>query len=154
MKPSLFDDLDHLWQPCCGVQIGPPEAILSLALGFRKVVPWHWNRFIVPLERGSQGILAGHAVLGVQKPGAAGSSPSPKMVKEVLKRRKVESLTPFRLPQKPGPNKEQRKFLEMRDKQLGVISADFSRFIAPKRKDSISAQEMVTLGWEIAVQVV
>ena len=94
------------------------EAILSLALGFRKLAPWHWNRFIVPLERGPQGILAGHAVLGVQKPGAHGVI-TPKAAREALKRRKIETLTAFKLPELGGPSQEQRKFLEMRDKQLG-----------------------------------
>lgn len=103
-----------------------PEAILSLALGFRKLAPWHWNRFIVPLERGPQGILAGHAVLGVQKPGAPGVI-TPKAVREALKRRKIEALTAFKLPQLGGPSQEQRKFLEMRDKQLGLLHL-FGRF--------------------------
>ena len=100
------------------------EAILSLSLGFRKLTPWHWNRFIVPLERGAHGILAGHGVLGVQKPGAKSTSstscPSPEMVKETLKRRKVinsDTLTPFKVPLPPPSKQEQQKFFEMRDKQ-------------------------------------
>ena len=90
---------------------------MSLALGFRKLTSWHWNRFIVPLERGPHGILAGHAVLGVQKPPAAGNY-GPKMVREALKRRKLETLTPFRVPEMAKIPKEQKKFIEMRDKQL------------------------------------
>eukprot|EP00434_Breviolum_minutum_P022266 symbB.v1.2.019652.t1/scaffold1584.1/size110534/11 len=99
-------------------------AILSLSLGFRKLTPWHWNRFIVPLERGAHGILAGHGLLGVQKPGAKSTSstscPSPEMVKETLKRRKVinsDTLTPFKVPLPPPSKQEQQKFFEMRDKQ-------------------------------------
>ena len=100
------------------------QAILSLSLGFRKLTPWHWNRFIVPLERGAHGILAGHGLLGVQKPGAKSTSstscPSPEMVKETLKRRKVinsDTLTPFKVPLPPPSKQEQQKFFEMRDKQ-------------------------------------
>lgn len=106
--PPMPQKLDHFAKESI--------AILSLALGFRKLAPWHWNRFIVPLERGPQGILAGHAVLGVQKPGAPGVI-TPKAVREALKRRKIEALTAFKLPQLGGPSQEQRKFLEMRDKQ-------------------------------------
>ena len=80
----------------------------------------------MPLERGPQGILAGHAVLGVQKPGAPGVT-TPKAVREALKRRKIETLTAFKLPQLGGPSQEQRKFLEMRDRQLGLLQL-FGRF--------------------------
>ena len=75
-------------------------------LGFRKVIPWHWNRFIVPLDRGPHGILAGafarsttggflgcslepstgHAILGVLKPGAK-TSDGVGAVKEKLRKR-------------------------------------------------------------------
>lgn len=93
-------------------------AILALSgLGLRKLTAWHWNRFVVPLDRGPHGILAGHALLSVWKPGktAEGSAaPTVSVVKEALKRRGV-ALTAVK---PPGPPKQfDQKFVEMRDKQ-------------------------------------
>ncbi|CAJ1419255.1 unnamed protein product [Effrenium voratum] len=92
-------------------------AVLSIATGMKKLATWQWNRFVVPLDRGPQGILAGHAVLGVLGPGMK-SLPNLQTVKDALKKRGV-ALTPFKLPLPPGKSQsqEEEKFAEMRDKQ-------------------------------------
>jgi len=90
--------------------------ILSVGLGFRKIAAWHWNRFVVPLDRGSQGIIAGHALLAVLGPGSKKTSFVPQTVKEALKRRQI-SVMPFALPIYQPPKQQQQKFAEMRDRQ-------------------------------------
>merc|ERR1712232_600935 len=42
-------------------------AIASLGLGLKEIISWHWNRFVVPLDRGPSGIFAAHALIGVLK---------------------------------------------------------------------------------------
>merc|ERR1719310_1334335 len=44
-------------------------AIIGIGLRPRMAATWHWNRFVVPLDRGEQGILAAHALVGVARPG-------------------------------------------------------------------------------------
>jgi hypothetical protein len=77
-------------------------AILGIGLRPRMIAQWHWNRFVVPLDRGEQGILAAHAMVGVTKPGK-GSVPSAPTVKKALKDRGV-AAKPSKLPKFPGPH--------------------------------------------------
>jgi len=73
---------------------------LDAGIGAHMALDWHWNRFVVPLDRGSQGILAGHAIIGVVRPKAQNGSTqtfSGSAIEETLRKRSV-NLTPFKLP--------------------------------------------------------
>mmetsp|Transcript_147350 Transcript_147350/g.274586 ORF Transcript_147350/g.274586 Transcript_147350/m.274586 type:complete len:607 (+) Transcript_147350:199-2019(+) len=78
-------------------------AVISLGLRARMAASWHWNRFVVPLERGEYGILAAHALVGVMKP--CKTSPSPAAVKKMLKDRGV-AVAAYRLPRTASPELE------------------------------------------------
>eukprot|EP00931_Biecheleriopsis_adriatica_P121359 TRINITY_DN96442_c0_g1_i1.p1 TRINITY_DN96442_c0_g1~~TRINITY_DN96442_c0_g1_i1.p1 ORF type:complete len:635 (-),score=162.55 TRINITY_DN96442_c0_g1_i1:64-1968(-) len=91
-------------------------AIAAAGIGLHKLAAWHWNRFIVPLDRGPQGIIAAHALLGVLAPGSKKCNFSSKAVKVALKRRAV-TLTPYKLPNAVHPHQRDKEFAELRDRQ-------------------------------------
>lgn len=107
--PSMFTQGGEIPEPG-----GPPMvprvedsgslslAILGIGLRPRMAAAWHWNRFVVPLDRGEHGILAAHALVGVTRPGkAAATVPSPPTIKKALKDRGVV-VAPCRLPKMPA----------------------------------------------------
>ncbi|CAE8639306.1 unnamed protein product, partial [Polarella glacialis] len=61
-------------------------AIASVGLNLKELVPWQFNRFVVPLDRGQVGIFAAHQLLGVLAGPAEGekSSFDKKDVEEAL----------------------------------------------------------------------
>jgi len=80
-------------------QASSSMAILSEGLGAATMADWHWNRFVVPLDRGSQGIVAAHALLGVLRPAVSRNSPAQvRSIKDALTRRGV-MLVPYKLPE-------------------------------------------------------
>jgi hypothetical protein len=89
-------------------------AVLKLGLSARIVGSWHWNRFVVPLDRSEMGILAAHALVGVTRPSASSRKLTGVQlvaaVKPRLKQRSV-ALTSPRLPKfyDPVEAKEARK---------------------------------------------
>jgi len=81
-------------------------AIVGVGLGAAMAGGWVWNRFVVPIDRGSHGVLAGHALLGTIKPSAKRSSPlKPASVKDALIQRGVTPV-PCRLREHPQHNGE------------------------------------------------
>merc|ERR1719221_689973 len=75
-------------------------AILDIGLQAKLKVNWHWNRFVVPLDRGKQGVVAAHALLGIVNPTAKSSSAKPTTVsiKEGLRKKGIP-LVPYKLPE-------------------------------------------------------
>ncbi|OLP99199.1 hypothetical protein AK812_SmicGene18279 [Symbiodinium microadriaticum] len=116
--------------------------ILAVGIGFRKLAAWHWNRFVVPLDRGSQGIVAGHALVGVLAPSSKKTSFVPQTVKEVLKR-------PFKLPKLENPKQQQEKMAEMRDRQWQAfcqhLHSQGRKLAGPE--DSDQEKKMQTMEW-------
>jgi len=127
--PSMFTQPGEIQEPG-----GPPMAprvedsgALSLAitgvgLRPRMAATWHWNRFVVPLDRGEHGILAAHAMVGVTKPvkpGTVVNVPSALTIKKAMKDRGV-ALAPTRLPKHPAV--QDREAEELRRKQWEAFS--------------------------------
>ncbi|CAE7257477.1 unnamed protein product [Symbiodinium sp. CCMP2592] len=122
--------------------------ILAVGLGFRKLAAWHWNRFVVPLDRGSQGIVAGHALVGVLAPSSKKTSFVPQTVKEVLKRRGITTM-PFKLPKLENLKQQQEKMAEMRDRQWQAfcqhLHSQGRKLAGPG--DSDQEKKMQTMEW-------
>jgi len=72
-------------------------AILDIGLRAKMRVGWHWNRFVVPLERGRHGILAAHAMLGIVGPEAGMAKPAPASIKEALRKKGI-ALLAYKMP--------------------------------------------------------
>jgi len=122
--------------------------ILAVGLGFRKLAAWHWNRFVVPLDRGSQGIVAGHALVGVLAPSSKKASFVPQTVKEALKRRGITTM-PFKLPKLENLKQQQEKMAEMRDRQWQAfcqhLHSQGRKLAGPE--DSDQEKKMQTMEW-------
>jgi len=107
--PSVFTYGGEIAEPG-GPQIVPRVedsgslslAILGVGLRPRMMASWHWNRFVVPLDRGEHGILAAHALIGVAKAGklAVDKLPSAATIKKAMKDRGM-AVAPCKLPKAP-----------------------------------------------------
>eukprot|EP00929_Paragymnodinium_shiwhaense_P119280 TRINITY_DN91168_c0_g1_i1.p1 TRINITY_DN91168_c0_g1~~TRINITY_DN91168_c0_g1_i1.p1 ORF type:complete len:635 (+),score=167.37 TRINITY_DN91168_c0_g1_i1:94-1998(+) len=100
-------------------------AIMRLGIGAKTLSAWHWNRFVVPMDRSEAGILAAHALIAVygapaQRNGSATAFASKKAVKERLKLRGVE-LTPYK-PPKTIHDKQPTELDLLRKKQWQAYS--------------------------------
>jgi len=90
-------------------------AVISEGLALKELAPWHWNRFVVPLDRGQKGILAAHALVAVFAPGSKKDF-APETVKAALKRRCI-SPTPYKMPRMQPPQQQDKKLAELRERQ-------------------------------------
>lgn len=74
-------------------------AVLRLGFAARMIGAWHWNRFVVPLDRSEHGIFAAHALIGVTKPTSIPLTGKKLLtaVKDRLKQRCIDCL-PYRMP--------------------------------------------------------
>eukprot|EP00928_Gymnodinium_smaydae_P070541 TRINITY_DN54352_c0_g1_i1.p1 TRINITY_DN54352_c0_g1~~TRINITY_DN54352_c0_g1_i1.p1 ORF type:complete len:651 (-),score=114.87 TRINITY_DN54352_c0_g1_i1:133-2004(-) len=105
--PSLFTLDGEIVEPGGPVFSPKPDeqgcatmGVLRVGLAAKMGCSWHWNRFVVPLDRGEQGILAAHAMIAVAKPAKSSGLNGPALlnaVKKRLKQRGIE-LKPFKLP--------------------------------------------------------
>lgn len=108
--PSFTMKLDEAANLSC--------AILRVGLSARTVASWHWNRFVVPLDRGEYGIVAAHAVVGVVRLPKTAAKPCPSSVRRALKARDV-TPAPFRM---ATPGASEKEFERVRKKQWEAFS--------------------------------
>lgn len=107
--PQMFTQGGEIQEPG-GPRIDPRTddsgtlslAIIGVGLRPRMMAAWHWNRFVVPLDRGEQGILAAHALVGVTRPGKSSAAfPSTATIKKAVNDRGV-AVKPCSLPKPPA----------------------------------------------------
>lgn len=126
-RPAVMDEFSKL-----------SIAILSEGLSAKMPQGWYWNRFIVPLDRGANGILAAHALVGVVQPVARAAS-SPSEIKDVLQARGVD-VVPFRIRKGLVATKGDPKVEEVRKKQHEAFIEKLRLQGRPIGKDASDAE--------------